>query len=958
MITFARGCTTMVPVTDAATDSGATAAARREQLEAAIAAQEALRGVVPDEIVDAAVAALRQRLAASTSEVGRRRQATVLFADVSGYTEMSSRLDAEVVADVMNELWAELDAIIVELGGKVDKHIGDALMAVWGMTATAEDDPERAVRAALSMQHALARRGAKNPLVMRIGINTGPVHMGSVGGSDTEVTAIGDTVNVTSRVEHVAPRGGVLITHDTYRHIRGVFDVQPLKPVRVKGKAEPIRVYVVQGVKERRFRIPTRGVEGVETRMVGRTRELDSLRAEFITVLEQPGIRRVTVIGEAGVGKSRLLYELENWIELHPVRAYLFKGRASAMRSSIALGLLRDVLADRFGVLDNDATVVVAVKLRQGLAPALDEDEADVVGQWLGFDLRSSPAVRRLFGSGQLATAARAHLFRYIESITTEPVAMFLEDLHWADEESLAFIDELVEHSSAPHLLVVGVARPSLLDRPEGAGLLKRSSLSLVLEPLDAGATRALVDEILRQAASVPEELTQLIVERADGNAFYVEELVKMLIDDGVIETGEEGDPWRVHFDLLRPEHVPSTLTGVLQSRLDGLPAVDRDALQRASVVGRVFWDDAVRSLRPEVTTSTADSLELARRRELVLRHESSAFGATVEYAFKHALLRDVTYETVLLRERRRLHGLVAQWMTEHAGQRASEFSTQIASHLRLAGELATAAALLHRSATSALDAGNVIAARRHLEEAFLLWREAGEAAPVDALVSMAEACVRGGDALGAQPYADQSIPLASTPPERARAHFVGSWIASEVGDREREERMLRAALPDAERVGGVLLVARARGARLVGGHPRRDGCRTSACGTRAPPGRAAAQPRRDSRGAGSDRRNRPPRGRPGGGAAHLRGRACGRRKRRRSRGAGVCPRQPRGRPSPTRRRQRFDRRVPRRTRALRRSATAAPAARSSPPGGHQRRQRRTDPGPPRRRRRRASAHP
>jgi hypothetical protein len=280
-----------------------------------------------------------------------------------------------------------------------------------------------------------------------------------------------------------------------------------------------------------------------------------------------------------------------------------------------------------------------------------------------------------------------------------------------------------------------------------------------------------------------------------------------MLIDEDVIETGDEGDPWRVHLHRVRPDHMPSTLTGVLQSRLDGLPTIDRDALQRASVVGRVFWDDAVRSLQSDVPASTLESLERARQRELLLRHDPSTFEATVEYAFKHALLRDVTYETVLLRERRRLHRLVAGWMTDHAGERASEYSTQIASHLRLAGELAAAAALLHRSATSALDTGNVLAARRYLEEALSLWRECGEVPPVDALVSMAEARVRCDDPLSAPPYLDEALPRASTPAERARAHFVGSWIASDVGFRTREEQMLRAAMPDAERVGGVLLV-------------------------------------------------------------------------------------------------------------------------------------------------------
>jgi class 3 adenylate cyclase/tetratricopeptide (TPR) repeat protein len=783
-----------------------SAGTERQQLELAIAAQEGLRGVVPDEVIDAAVEALRQRLASSPSDSERRRQVTVLFADMSGFTSMSERLDAEIVASIMNELWARLDRVITDLGGQIDKHIGDAVMAVWGVASTQEDDPERAVRAGLAIQEELVRRGADG-VAMRVGINTGPVHLGAIGATG-EFTAMGDTVNVASRVEGIAPPGGVLVTHDTYRHIRGVFDVEPVPAASVKGKEEPLRLYLVRRVKERRFRMPTRGVEGVETHMIGRSRELDVLRVEFERVVAHAATRRVTIIGDAGVGKSRLLYELDNWIELHPVSAYFFKGRAMATRRSAALGLVRDVLGERFGVLDSDSTTDVAAKLRRGLGPTLDTDEADLVGHWLGFDLRSSAAVRQLLGSGQLASAARAHLFRYFESLASEgPVVVFLEDLHWADEESLALVDQLVAHCSDAHLLVVGVGRPTLLERPEAEDLLDRSEVALVLEPLGVGATRELVGEVLQQAGHIPDELMDLILARADGNAFYVEELVKMLIEDGVIETGEAWDAWHIHVDRLDPARVPPTLTGVLQSRLDSLTTTDRIALQRASVIGRVFWDGAVDAIGREDLDATATSLELARRRELVFRNAQSSFDETVEYTFKHALLRDVTYETVLLRDRRRLHGLVAQWVHDHAGERASEFSSLIALHLRLAGELAAAAELLRRAAATSLEVGNSPAARRNLEEALELWRAVGQEPPVNALTTIADACARLGDIDAAYRYDEQALHGPATPDERALALFIGSWIASEQGDRERERALLDEAMPDAERLGGVLLV-------------------------------------------------------------------------------------------------------------------------------------------------------
>jgi class 3 adenylate cyclase/tetratricopeptide (TPR) repeat protein len=778
----------------------------RQQLEQAIAAQEALRGVVPDDVVDAAVAALVRQLHTSAGDAERRRQVTVLFADVSGFTALSSQLDPEAVARVMNDLWSALDAIVRDHGGHVDKHIGDAVMAVWGMTASGEDDPERAVRAGLAMQHEVLGRRSRQQLTMRVGISTGPAHIGAVGAS-TEITAIGDAVNVASRVQAVAPLGGVLVTHDTYRHIRGVFDVQPLDPVAVKGKDEPIRIYVVQRAKERAFRMPTRGVEGIETRMIGRAHELATLQAEFERVLAAPVGRRVTIIGDAGVGKSRLLDEFENWIDLHRASAYFFKGRALATRRAVPFGLTRDVFGDRFGVLDSDPPSRVAEKLRTGFGPTLAPAESDVVGHWLGFDLRSSPAVQALLGSGELAATARAHLCRYVEALGIEgPVVMFLEDLHWADDESLLLIDDLVAQLGEARLLVVGAARPTLLERPEAAPGLDQSPVVLRLEPLEPSAARGLVAEILRPAGAVPDDLAELIVERTDGNAFYVEELVKMLIEDGVIEIGELSEPWRIHAERLDPDRVPATLTGVLQTRLDSLSRGDRDALQRSSVVGRVFWNGTVASLGTDGIPATTRSLEVARQRELVFRRDRSSFEDSVEYVFKHALLRDVTYETVLLRDRQRLHRLVARWITDHAGERLTEYAGLIATHHRLAGDLAAAADLLHQSAAASLDAGNCAAVRRALTEAFELWDASGRPLPVSALCTMAEACIRLGDLQSARRFCDDALEADGIPSERAAALYLRGWLASEEGDYERERELLSEALPEAERHGGVLL--------------------------------------------------------------------------------------------------------------------------------------------------------
>ena len=253
----------------------------REQLEQAIAHMESQRTVLGDAVVDATIATLSEKLAvlqlspAYPLPAEQRKQVTILFADASGFTEMSEVMDAEDVREMMNDLWARLDGAIVTHGGMVDKHVGDQVMALFGAPTAREDDPERAIRAALVMQaelHAF-RETWQIPLEMRIGINTGPVLLGEIG-TTAEYTAMGDAVNLASRLEEAAPKGGILISHNTYRHVRGVFEVQSLGSIRIRGRVESVQVYLVQEAKPRAFRVATRGVEGVETRMVGREAEL------------------------------------------------------------------------------------------------------------------------------------------------------------------------------------------------------------------------------------------------------------------------------------------------------------------------------------------------------------------------------------------------------------------------------------------------------------------------------------------------------------------------------------------------------------------------------------------------------------------------------------------------------------------------------------------------------------
>lgn len=683
----------------------------RERIRQAIEALEGQRATLGDTVVDTALAPLREKLAALGAPAAeQRKQVTVLFADVSGFTAMSEHMDPEEVRDVMNILWNLLDTAITEYGGTIDKHIGDAVMALFGSPLAREDDPERAIRAALDMlavfQDVAGELGAGGrPLGMRIGIHTGPVILGVVG-STSEHTAMGDTVNLASRLEHAAPVGGVIISHDTYRHVRGVFDVDALPALRVKGKSEPIRTYRVDRAKPRAFRLVARGVEGIETRLVGRDGELRLLQDGLREVMAEGCARCFTVVGEAGIGKSRLLWAFTESVELLPEQVRLFRARVTQQTGRLPYAILRDLLFYRFEIQESDSTAVAREKLARGLGQLMEdgaEEAASFLGHLAGVPHPDSPHLRGILEDArQLRDRALQNLVRLLEAATRAmPVVMILEDLHWADEGSLDLVESLMSRCRDLPLMVVCAARPLLLERRPAWGEAAPTHRRVHLGPLTAADTGRLVEEILQRVPDVPQFLGQKLADAAEGNPFYVEELIKMLIDDGVIRTGET---WSVETQRLPDLRVPPTLTAVVQARLDALSPDERWTLQRASVLGRVFWDEALGALDQGSAGDVSAVLDSLCRRDLVFRRQETAFSDTREYAFKHAILHEVTYETVLLRLRRTYHRRSARWLVERAGEQRDAYAGVIAQHWESAGDAGEACAWYRRVARRAQE--------------------------------------------------------------------------------------------------------------------------------------------------------------------------------------------------------------------------------------------------------------
>ncbi|MCD6344847.1 MAG: AAA family ATPase, partial [Anaerolineae bacterium] len=554
---------------------------KRERLEQTIAALEAQRALLGETVIETALAPLREQLRTlqDASPAETRQLATFLFADLAGFTAFTENADAEDVQGLLRNLWPRLDQVILRHGGHIDKHLGDGVMAVWGLERSHEDDPAQAVCAALALQAELDtfRQEQDVALIMRIGVNTGLVSASYIA-STGERNLIGDTVNLAARLEQAASPGGVLISQSTYDRVRGLFSVQVQPLLAVKGKTEPVQTYLVSREKPRAFRMPTRGLAGVITRTVGRDAELAVLQKAYRQALSEDGLQWVTVSGEAGVGKSRLLTEFERWLELRPEEIWYLKGRAWPQTEHSPYHLLRGLLSFRFQIREGDSLDVARDKLTAGLTEVLGdelgEEAAAFVGQLIGFDFhRSSWIAHIVEDTRQIRGRAEVLLREYLAQLcTTGPTVLLLEDLHWADEESLVLLSDILSERWPWQLCVIGLARPLLWERGVRWGDIASGEpvahhCRLDLAPLSDELTGELARELLQKVTQPLNWLIPLLVERSAGNPYFTEELVHWLIEQGVIETGP--DVWQVDEGRSLGLSVPGTVQGVIQARLE-----------------------------------------------------------------------------------------------------------------------------------------------------------------------------------------------------------------------------------------------------------------------------------------------------------------------------------------------------------------------------------------------------
>ena len=648
-------------------------------------------------------------MAAGTSR-RERKVVTVVFCDLVGFTSRAESMDPEDVEALLRPYHSRVREELERHGGTVEKFIGDAVMALFGAPVSHEDDPERAVRAALAIRDF----GVEDGLELRVGITTGEALVVlDASPSEGEGMASGDVVNTAARLQAAAPVNGVLVDETTYRATRAAIDFEDARPVEAKGKSQPI---VVWRATRARARFGVDVAHEARSELVGRAREFTVLRETFDRARHDRVPQLVTLVGVPGIGKSRLVYELfTQVVQPDPDLITWRQGRCLAYGEGVTLWALGEIVKAQAGVLEQDTPDDVRAKIDRAVNDALSGSDD---GPWVESHLL---ALVGLADEDELGGNRRNEVFsawrRFLEALAEQrPLVVVFEDLHWADESLLDFIDELVDWVTEVPLLVVGTARPELLERRPGWGGGKLNSTTLALAPLSQEQTATLLAQLLATPVLDANE-QHVLLERAGGNPLYAEQFADLFRERGSAD------------ELPLPE----SLQGIIAARLDGLPDREKGLLQDAAVVGKVFWASSL----PHGSDDAVGALHTLERRGFVRRQKRSSLEGESEFAFAHALVRDVAYGQLARPDRAIRHRRTAEWI-EGLG-RAEDHAEMLAYHWRSALDLSRAsgdedAALAERTRLALRDAGDrafalnsfPVAATQY-EDALALWPHDGE---------------------------------------------------------------------------------------------------------------------------------------------------------------------------------------------------------------------------------------
>ena len=705
-----------------------------------------------------------------------RKVVTVVFADLVGFTSHADGMDPEDVQALLAPYHARLRAELERFGGTVEKFIGDAVMALFGAPVAREGDPERAVRAALSIRDWVR---SEHELQVRIAVNTGEALVSVAADSSTgETMAAGDVLNTASRLQAAAPENGVIVGEQTYWATRSAIDYREAEPVVAKGKSRPVPVWEVVGA-----RADLRGARLHHTPFVGRSRELESLESAFADVRSSASARRATLLAGPGQGKSRLVHEFRavaaeaGWLE----------GRCVPYGTGVAFWALGEIVKAHAGILEAEPATTAAEKLATAVREVLRDDPE---AKWVEAHLRTLVGLASENGSWH---DRRSEAFfawrRFLEALAgVRPLVLVFEDLHWADDDLLDFIDHVLEWASDAPVLILCTARPELLERRPGWGASRQSSLLLRLGALRDEDVERIVSALLGSSILLPETQAALL-ERAGGNPLYAEQYTRLFLERGEVA-----------------ELQPVTLQGLIAARLDALAPADKELLQAAAVIGKVFWTGSVAAVVGRDSWSVDERLRVLEHRELVRHSRISTLTGDSEWAFGHVLVRDVAYGQIPRAGRAEMHRISGEWI-ESLG-RPDDHAEMVAHHYLSALELGVVTSPIAERARIALRAAGerafalnaFAAAARHFGKALELWPGDDPERPVLEL-KHGRALYRG-EGAGAEAFtaARDGLLAAGNDAAAAEAEIMLAELASYVGDHDTASSHLDRAVELIER--------------------------------------------------------------------------------------------------------------------------------------------------------------
>ncbi len=657
----------------------------------AIRLLEAQRAILGDAAVDSAIATLKQNLvdlelginsetlkaSSLNSDEGERKLVTIMFADFSNFTSMSEKMDAEEVRDVMNQCFSLLVPIIEKYGGVIDKYIGDEIMALFGAPYTHDNDAECALRASLDMMVALRKFNEDHDtnLGLHFGINTGRVIAGGVGSiHKQQYSVMGDSVNLAARLEDVSKTGEILVGYETYVLTNSQFDFDAREPIIVKGKEKPVPIY--QLLKVKKSPLQMRGIEGLNSKMVGREKEFDQL-SKIIEQLKLNHGAFLSIIGDPGLGKSRLLNELKKANS----QFNFYEGRGLSYAQNISYDVIKRMLDEILNIQSD----LESSEIKKILNAKLDEWNPLKKNEIFPYicRIRDIPLegeielMMRAIPSDVMQQRMRQSFGEMILWISQQQsIVLVWEDLHWADHSSLQLIEHLFSLTLQNPILMILAFRPNEGNVQEYHKSWKdnySTYTSLVLSPLDERFSYELIDNLLK-INNFPASTRKVLLEKSEGNPFFIEELIRSLFDLGLLHWEDGAIQCKEGVENIQ---IPNTLQGVIEARIDRLEKEEKLTLQAASVIGRIFGKQILQFLleNQNKKIDLEPAILQLQDRELIRQQ------VLYEYIFKHAVTQDVTYQSLLLSRRRELHLYAAEAIENLFSSQINELSHVLAWH-------------------------------------------------------------------------------------------------------------------------------------------------------------------------------------------------------------------------------------------------------------------------------------